>query len=232
MIEDPAKLTIRQTFPRPTQAQVHAFAGVPTGLVCDAMDGVGGLETAIEPIGGGGILPPHAVGVALVADNGPDEVLATLGALHIVQPGDFVVAGVRGGQSSAAAGDLVLGMLKNKGAVGFVTDGPLRDYDAIIEVGLPAWCRGLNPNSPFAHGPGRVGFGAAIGGQMINSGDIIVADVNGVVVVPLARIDAVIAQLAHIKGIEEELDAKVKAGAADTSKIADMLADGTAVMVD
>ena len=49
--------------------------------------------------------------------------------------------------------------------------------------------------------------------------------------VPRDRIDAVIAQLAHIKEIEDALEAEVKAGAADTSKIAEMLADGSAVMV-
>lgn len=232
MIEEPAKLTIRQSFPRPTKAQVEAFRDLPTGFVCDAMGGVGGLDTVIGPVGGGGKLPPHAAGVALVADNGPNEILATMGAMHIMHPGDMILSAVRGCANCAAAGDQFMGMMLNKGASGFVTDGPMRDYDAIVEVGLPAWCNGLNPNSPYANGPGRVGFGAVVGGQMINSGDIIVADVNGVVVVPFDRIDMVIAQLAHIKVIEDALEAKVKAGQADTSKIADMLADGSAVMVD
>ena len=232
MIEDPPKLVIRQNFPRPSAAQVKAFRGLSTGFVCDAMDGVGGMDTAIGPVGGGGRLPAHAVGVALVADNGPNEILATMGAMHILQPGDIVVAAMRGGQNCAAAGDIFMGMLRNKGAAGFVTDGPMRDYDAIVAVGLPAWCNGLNPNSPYANGPGRVGFGAVVGGQTVNSGDIIVADINGVVVVPHARIDAVIAQIAHIQQIEDALEAKVKAGYAEMPKIAEMLADGTAVMVD
>jgi 4-hydroxy-4-methyl-2-oxoglutarate aldolase len=232
MIEEPTKLTLRKTFPRPTAAQVDAFRDVPTGFVCDAMDGVGGLDTAIEPIGGGSTLPRHAVGVALVADNGPAELLATVGALHIMEKGDFIVAATRGCRTSAAAGDLLLGMLRNKGAAGFVTDGPLRDFDEIIEVGLPVWCNGLNPNSPYANGPGRTGFGAVVGGWTVNSGDIIVADRDGVVVVPFDRIDAVIAQVAHIKTLEDARAAAVKAGAADTQRIADMLADGSAVMVD
>ena len=232
MIEEPARLTIRQSFPRPTAAQVEAFRDVPTGFVCDAMDGTGGMDTAIGPVGGGGRLPAHAVGVALVADNGPAEILATMGAMHIMRPGDMIVAATRGGRNCSAAGDLFMGMLRNKGAAGFVTDGPMRDYEAIVAVGLPAWCDGLNPNSPYANGPGRVGFGAVVGGQTVNSGDIIVADVNGVVVVPHARIDAVISGLAHIKVIEDALEAKVKAGFADTSRIAAMLADGSAVMVD
>lgn len=232
MIEEPTKLTLCKSFPRPTTAQVTAFRDVPTGFVCDAMDGVGALDTSIEPIGGGSTLAAHAVGVALVADNGPGEILATIGALHIMEKGDVIVAATRGCRTSAAAGDLLLGMLRNKGAAGFVTDGPMRDFDEIIAVGLPVWCAGLNPNSPYANGPGRTGFGAVVGGQTVDSGDIIVADRDGVVVVPFARIDAVIAKVAHIKTLEDAKAAAVGAGAADTQRIADMLADGTAVMVE
>ncbi len=232
MLEDPAKLILRKSFARPTAAQVAAFKDVPTGFVCDAMNGVGGLDTAIGPVGGGSGLPEHAVGVAIVADNGPAEILATLGAMHIMEKGDMVVAATQGCQSCSAAGDIFMAMLKNKGAAGFVTDGTMRDFDEIVAVGLPAWCTGLNPNSPFARGPGRVGFGAAVGGQIINSGDILVADKTGVVVVPFDKIDGVIAQLDHIKALEAQAEAKVKSGAADTSRIADMLKDGSAVIVD
>jgi len=232
MILEPPRLTIRRSFPRPTPEQLAAFADVTTGFVCDAMEGRGALHTAIGPIGGGGDLPPRAAGVALVAENGPEEILATMGAVHILQPGDFVVSAVREGQNCSASGDQFMGMMKNKGAVGFVTDGPMRDYDGIVAVGLPAWCNGLNPNSPYSNGPGRVGFGAVVGGQMINSGDIIVADVSGVAVVPFERIDATIAQLARVKAAEDALEEAVKAGGAQMSAIEQMLADGSAIMVD
>ena len=82
MINEPAKLTIRARFPRPTPAQIAAFKDVPTGFVCDAMEGQGALDSRIQPIGGGRDMECHAVGPALVADNGPAEILATMGALH------------------------------------------------------------------------------------------------------------------------------------------------------
>jgi len=232
MLEQPTKLIIRKNFPRPTAEQVAAFTDVPTGFVCDALNGGGGLATHIAPIAQGSTLPAHAIGVALVADNGPAEILATLGAMHIMEKGDMIVAATHDCQSCAAAGDIFMARLKNKGAAGFVTDGAMRDLDEIIAVGLPAWCTGLNPNSPFDFGPGRVGFGASVGGQMIHSGDIIVADQNGVAVVPFAQIDAVIAKLDQIKAAEAAAEAEVKAGVTDTSSIAAMLADGSAVIVD
>lgn len=229
MIEEPIRLTIHEAFPRPTPAQTAAFQDIPTGFVCDAMDGRGGLDTVIAPVSAN--LPRHAVGVALVADNGPEEILATMGALHIMQPGDMIVSAVRGGANCSAAGDQFMGMMNNKGAAGFVTDGPMRDLEGIEVVGLPAWCNGLNPNSPFSNGPGRVGFGAVVGGQWINSGDILVADENGVVVIPFARIDAVIAQLDAVKAAEVALEAKVKSGGADMPAIEAMLAEGSAKIV-
>lgn len=232
MIEEPPKLTIRENFVRPDPDQLAAFRGVPTGFVCDAMGGQGALDSRIRPIGDGRDTHCAVVGTALVADNGPQEILATMAALHILQPGDIVIAAVHGHRNCSASGDQFCGMLRNKGAGGFVTDGEMRDYEGIVATGLPVWCTGLSPNSPYAHGPARVGFGAVVGGRQVNSGDIVVADRNGVVVVPHAEIDAVIAQIARVRELEDALEEKVKAGFCRMQPIEDMIADGSAVIVE
>ncbi|MDV7141121.1 RraA family protein [Tropicimonas sp. TH_r6] len=232
MIESPPILTIRRKFPRPTAAQIDAFRGVPTGFVCDAMGGQGAMSSSICAIGGGRDITCRAVGTAVVADNGPGDIIASLGALEIVEPGDIVVAAMHGHTNAAAAGDLFCGMIKNKGAIGLVTDGAMRDYDALVELGLPIWCSGLNPNSPNGTGPGRVGFEAAVGDRTVASGDLIVADENGVVVVPFAQIDVVIAAVAHVKELEDDLEEKIKEGFDSFLNLDEMIADGTAVVVD
>ena len=66
----------------------------------------------------------------------------------------------------------------------------------------------------------------------IESGDLIIADVNGVVVVPFAKIDHVIAKLAEVKALEDALEAKVKSGFCTMAAIEEMLSDGRAVMLD
>lgn len=230
MLEEPPILTIKQDTRRPTEAQLAAFRDIPTGFVCDAMGGRGALDCAIQPIGGGQDIDCTAVGPALVADNGPEEILATMGALHMSQAGDIIVSAVRGFQGCAASGDQFCAMMKNKGVAGFVTDGQVRDYDGIVEVGLPVWCTGLSPNSPYSNGPARVGFGAIVGGVHIESGDLIVADRNGVVVVPFDQIDRVARRTAQIAELEVGLEAKVKAGFCDMPVIAEMIADGRAVL--
>lgn len=231
MLEEPRALTIRTNFPRPSDNQVAAFKGVPTGMVCDAMNGIGALDSSIQPIGGGRDIDCVAVGPALVADNGPCEILATMGAVHIMRPGDVIVAAMHGHRNRAAVGDQFCGMLRNKGAAGFVTDGDVRDYDGIVATGLPVWCAGLSPNSPYSNGPGFVGYGANIGGRRIESGDLIVADRNGVVVVPFAEIDAVISKISQVRELEEALEAKVAEGYCDMPAIEEMIADGRAVVV-
>ncbi|EPX78682.1 RraA family protein [Salipiger mucosus] len=232
MIEEPPLLTIRKDFPRPTAAQVDAFRGVPTGFVCDAMDGTGALSLSIRPIGDGRDIDCTACGPAICADNGPADLLATLAALHHVQEGDILVAGADAHQGCAAAGDRVMGMLRNRGGAGFVTDGPMRDYAGIVSVGVPAWCTGLTPASPFAKGPGTVGRSVLIGGREVRSGDMIVADRDGVVVVPFERIDEVIDRLARVRELEEALDADVEKGFCEPLDFAEMIADKRAVFVD
>lgn len=223
MIEEPPLLTIRRPTRRPTEAQIAAFQGVMTGWVIDAMYGEGALDAGIGPVGEGRDIDCVAAGPALTAEAGPADILATTTALAFVRPGDIVVSAFAGHRGCAAAGDLLLNRAKNAGAAGFVTDGPLRDYRGIVAVGLPAWCTGLTPASPFSNGPGTIGLPIQIGGQRVETGDMIVADRDGVVVVPFDRIDAVIAQVERVKAAEAEVEAKVKAGLVTPDKIQALL---------
>jgi len=108
--------------------------------------------------------------------------------------------------------DLVLGMAKNGGAVGFVTDGCVRDLPGIRDVGLPCFSIGVSPNSPARSGPGTVGMPIVVAGHPIASGDVIVADQDGVVVVPQARLAEVIARLPAIRKAEADMLEAVEEG--------------------
>lgn len=210
MIEEPKTLRIGANVARrPSAAQIAAFQGMPTGFVVDAMFGAGQMQAEISPL-----MPDMGtvVGPAITADNRPSDVLATLGAIKFVQPGDVVVAGVQGWQGCASAGDRVCGFAKNSGAAGFVTDGPMRDFEGLADVGLPVWCTGLNPGSPYGTGPGQVGSAVMIGGQRVECGDMIIADRDGVVVVPFDMIDVVAARLPAVQDMELSMDAEVRDG--------------------
>jgi 4-hydroxy-4-methyl-2-oxoglutarate aldolase len=174
----------------------------------------------------------HAVGSALTVETGPADILALLASLAYIQQGDVVVQSFGAHQGCAAAGDRVSGMMKNCGAVGFVTDGPMRDLAGLREVNLPSWCTGLTPASPFAKGPGTVGFDVQIGGQTVRSGDVIVADLDGVVVIPLNELDVITERCHEILKLEVDLDTKVREGLTVPQDIKDLLASDQVEFVD
>ena len=232
MIEEPPLLTIKRRTRRPTQQQIDEFRDIPTSFVVDAMLGDGALASNIRPLGDGRDIECRAVGPALTVDCGPADVLALLAAIDSTEEGDVVVSAFHGHQGCAAAGDRVAAMLRNCRAAGFVTDGPVRDYAGIVEVGLPVWCTGLTPNTPFGNGPGRVGLPIQIGGRQIETGDLIVADRDGVVVVPFDRINAVIASLAKVTELENALDAELRNGMRIPASIREILASDKVKYID
>jgi len=223
MIEEPPLLTIARDRRRPDAAQISAFQSVPTSFVVDAMYGTGALSNRIRPLGESRDLVSVAAGPALTVGCGAGDILALLAALDTVQAGDIVLAAFDGFQGCAAMGDRVSGMLRNAGAAGFVTDGPVRDYAGIVGIGMPCWATGLTPASPYTNGPGSVGLPIQIGGRQGETGDMIVADHDGVVVVPYARIDAVIAKLETVKELEIALDAEVANGLTIPPSMVEML---------
>ena len=204
MIEDAPKIRVAKELRRPRPDQMAALRGVPTGFVVDALGGSGGLDYRIKPV-----VSEQAAfcGVALTCDAGPADNLAVFAALRLLQPGDVLAAATGGHAGCAVAGDLLLGMARNCGAVAFVTDGCVRDIPGLREVGLPCFALGVTPNSPAREGPGTVGFPLVLAGAAIATGDILVGDQDGVVVVPFERIDEVLVRLDAVRTAEAELDA-------------------------
>lgn len=209
MIDDPPLVTLRRPARRPSAAQLAALQGVQTGFLVDAMGGRGALDFTIKPLPG---LPASFCGVALTCHAGPCDNLAVFAMLPVMTAGDVMMVATDGYVATAVAGDLLVGMARNQGAAAFVTDGCVRDVPGLVGVGLPCFSAGVTPNSPARNGPGTVGLPVVVGGVTVDTGDIVAGDVDGVVVVPFAQIDAVIARLPDIRRAEAALDAKVKAG--------------------
>jgi len=209
MIKDPPLLTIRRNFPRPTPEEMAAFSGVPTGYAVDAMGGRGALDYRIKPLAPA---TSAMVGVAITCHCGPADNLALFAALAAAKPGDILVAATDGFTATAVTGDLLIGMARNRGVLGVVTDGLVRDVAGIVGMGLPVYCAGITPNSPARNGPGTVGLPVVVGGAAIESGDVIIGDNDGVVVVPRGEASSVLRRLSEVRAAEAALEAKVKAG--------------------
>lgn len=219
MIEEPALLTLHQNRRRPTARQIERLAVCPTSYIADAMDGSGALPAQI-----GALCPAHRFcGPALTCNPGPADVLATLGALTELTAGEVLVIATGAWRGCAAIGDLVVGMAKNAGACAIVTDGLVRDIEGIREVGLPVHGSGLSPNSPYANGPGTIGAACVIGDVTICCGDLLVGDENGVVVVPLDKVDGVLERLETVSALEQDLEQKVRQGLVAPAEIYELM---------
>jgi len=228
MIENPPILTIRRNFPRPSAAEVAAFANAATGHLVDSMNGRGALAHRIKPVSE----VKTFCGVALTCETGPADCLAAFGTLDAIKPGDVVLAKADAFTETAVIGDLLLGMMKNNGAAAFVTDGLVRDTHGIRAVGLPCFAAGVTPNSPAKTRPGTVGLPIVVGGVAVDSGDIVVADEDGVVIVPRARIAETLERLKKVRLLEANLEAKVKAGLKKSDIVDSILKPGTIREVD
>jgi 4-hydroxy-4-methyl-2-oxoglutarate aldolase len=152
------------------------------------------------------------VGVALTCNPGPGDNLAVFAALEAAKPGDIIVAATEGFVEAAVAGDLLLGLARNCGVAGLLTDGVVRDIKGILAVGLPVFAAGLSPNSVARAGPGTVGLPVVLGGVAIASGDIIVGDSDGLVVVPRRDARRTIERLASVRATEASFEASIAAG--------------------
>lgn len=208
MLEEAPRIR-RHDWTRPDAALVEALRDVPTGFVVDALGGAGALDFRVKPAIAG---QSRFTGTALTCDCGPADNLALCAALESVQAGDVLVAATASHTGCAVTGDLVIGMARNSGAVGFVTDGCVRDLPGLRAVGLPAFCVGVTPNSPARSGPGTVGAPVVLAGVRVASGDVVVADEDGVVVVPRERLAEVAARLPTIRSAEADMDRRVREG--------------------
>ena len=171
------------------------------------MGGSGALDWRIRPIVGNRLF-----GVALTCDCGAHDNLALIAACAESKPGDVLVAATGFYAGAAVTGDLLLGVARNRGVAGFVTDGLVRDLADLEELNLPVYAMGVSPNSPGKSGPGSVGLPIVCGGRAVSSGDVIIGDRDGVVVVPRARLAETLASLAAVKAAEAAMLARVRGG--------------------
>lgn len=194
----PGAATPAGEWDRPTQEQRARLGALPTANIADAMHRLGAMDAAIKPVWEGASL----IGAAFTVWTRPGDNAGIHEALQHVQPGDVLVINGGADESRALIGELVGGRAKSRGVVGFVIDGAVRDAPGLAEYDMPVFARGLTPAGPYKDGPYVVAAPTAVGGVVVNPGDVVVADSDGVVVVPLALADTV-ADLAQAKHEDE-----------------------------
>jgi 4-hydroxy-4-methyl-2-oxoglutarate aldolase len=154
----------------------------------------------------------RVLGRAFTARGAAGDNLALHHAIAQAARGDVIVLAVGGERGRAHCGGIVATAAKARGIAGLVVDGAIRDRTELEEIGLPVFHLGTSPLKPAKDGPVELGVRVELGGVRIEPGDLVAADADGVVVVPAALADELVAA-ARLLGVRErEVLAQVEAG--------------------
>jgi regulator of RNase E activity RraA len=169
---------IRSSFKRPPRELVERFRGLPVANIADCMNRISCLDVGIIPFN-----RTPLIGCAFtVRSTGGDNLLFHK-ALDTAQPGDVIVAADGGTLNRSCCGEIMVRYAMSKGLAGFIVDACIRDAYAIGELDFPVYARGATPNGPYKNGPGEINFPVSCGGIVIDPGDIVIGDGDGVVVI-------------------------------------------------
>jgi len=195
---------------RPDAKIIGRFEGLSSADLADAMHDANIMDPGIQPI-----YEPMApiVGPAVTVSipRCTHFHLFKLGAQQ-TRPGDVLVVNARGDLSSGLTGGNVCRGLRARGLAGVIVDGAVRDIEETRATGLPVYARGVTPRGGTVYGAGEVNVPVACGGIVVNPGDIVVADRDGIAVVPSAAVDEVLALVEKGKASHAQLQPALARG--------------------
>lgn len=188
---------------------------IPVANVSDSMWRMAAGGHAIRPMG----RAARMAGPALVVRTAPGDNLMVHKAIDIALPGDIIVVDAGGDLTNAIIGEHMLGHALNKGVAGFVINGAVRDLAFIESASIPVFAAGITHRGPYKNGPGEVHYAIAIGGMVIESGDLILGDEDGFLAVPARDVEEVLAKAEQKSAAEHRKQAAIDAGSDDRTWI-------------
>lgn len=182
------RIELRDTYVEP--ALLETLRRFPTALLSDAMFKLNTLDYRIKPVWQ---VPYTLCGPALTVRVRPGDNAMCVKAIELARPGDVIVVQDHWDTTHSIWGGIMSLLAKKKGIAGVVTDGLVRDTAQMRTADFPVWARGTTPIAPARNvPPGQIGTQVICGNTAANTGDVVVADEDGVVVIPRGDIQAVI----------------------------------------
>jgi len=198
--------------PRCPRDLLDQIAEFPVADLHEALGAIEGrmrlLSPRMRPIG----VSQKAVGQAVTSYNYPGDNLMIHAALKVAERGDILVLVNGGVPQGALWGDVATTYAMEKGIAGVVADGPVRDTDAVRSMGFNVWSTIVSPAHPEKRGPGSVNIPVVCDGVVIEPGDIIAADDDGVLVIPVNLAAETIERARRRNETERDVRKQIKAG--------------------
>lgn len=203
---------VYRQIPRCSSELLQEIALFPVADLHESLGAIEGrmrlMSPRMRPIGPS----QKAVGQAVTSYNYPGDNLMIHAALDVAQRGDMLVL-VNGGISQGALwGDVAGTYAMHKGLAGVVADGSVRDTNALREMGFDVWATSVSPAHPEKRGPGSVNVPVVCDGVVVEPGDIIAADDDGVLVIPVRLAAETIARARRRNEAEREYRQHIKSG--------------------
>lgn len=164
---------------RPDKELIEQFRGIPSSNIGDMMNRLYCTNGTIKCFSKGKAM----LGTAYTVKCPEGDNLMMHLAIELAQPGDIIVVDAGGCNSRSLCGEMMFNEAFGKGILGFVCDGAIRDIEAIEDLDFCVYASGVTPQGPYKNGPGEINVPVSIGGLVINPGDILVGDDDGVCVI-------------------------------------------------
>ena len=202
-------------------AVVAKYRDLPVANISDSMNRMTAGGSRLRPMHVGGVM----CGPALTVKTRPGDNLMVHKALDLAEAGDIVVVDAGGDLTNSIIGEIMLAVAAKKKLGGVVIDGAVRDYGSIKAGKFPVFAAGVSHRGPYKDGPGEINVPIAIDGMVIEPGDLVIGDDDGLLCVPFDVVEEIYAK-AHAKHASEtETFRRIAAGENDRSWIGKKLSE-------
>ncbi len=192
-------------------AMVEAFRALPVANVSDCMSRMAAGGPRLRPMHKGSVL----AGPALTVKTRPGDNLMIHKSIQLAKPGDVIVVDGGGDLTNALIGELMASSMIKAGLAGIVLNGAIRDAGWIAAHDFPVYAAGVTHRGPYKDGPGEINCTVALDGMVIEPGDLILGDEDGLVCVPFADLDEVLKATQAKQAAEQVQMANILAGTHD-----------------